>query len=130
MTLKISKALIDNRLIGALDTFRVYSGERGAPASADDPTTGRMLVEFLGCHLEWNSFTSSFEKRSNAPWRSVAIADGQALYFRFSSAAKPEISIQGTVDMGAWGDLFMNNTDLRAGMPQCIDRVFIKQVIE
>ena len=47
MTLKVSKALTDNRLIGALDTFRIYSGELGAPASADDPATGRLLVEFF-----------------------------------------------------------------------------------
>ena len=126
MTLKISKALVDNRLIGALDTFRVYSGERGAPASADDPTTGRLLVEFLECRLEWNPFNSSFEKSSNGPWQSVVIDNGRALYFRFCSTAKPELSIQGTVDVGTWGDLFLTNTALRTGMPQFIDHFSIK----
>lgn len=126
MTLKVSKALTDNRLIGALDTFRIYSDELGAPASADDPETGRLLVEFLKCHLEWSSPTSSFEKSRNDPWQSVAIDNGQARYFRFSSAAKPELSIQGIVDMDPWGDLVYNNTDLRTGMPQSIDYFSIK----
>ena len=130
MTLKVSKALTDNRLIGALDTFRIYSDELGAPASADDPATGRLLVEFLGCRLEWNPFSSSFEKGRNDPWQSVAIDDGEALYFRFSSSEKPELSIQGAVSMDAWGDLLMNNTALRTGMPQFIDRVSIKEVVK
>ena len=130
MTLKASKALTDERLIGALDTFRIYSGELGAPASADDPATGRLLVEFLKCHLEWNPLNSSFEKSRDDPWQSVAIDDGEALYFRFFSTAKPEISIQGAVSMDAWGDLLMNNTALRTGMPQFIDRVSIKEVVK
>ena len=130
MTLKVSKALTNNRLIGALDTFCIYSDECGAPMTADDPITGQLLVEFLKCHLEWNPFNSSFEKSSDNPWQSVAIDDGEARYFRFSSSEKPELSIQGTVSMGAWGDLVMNNTALRTGMPQFIDRVSIKQVIK
>ena len=130
MTLKVSKALTDARLIGALDTFRVYGGEYGEPMTADDPATGRLLVEFLECRIEWNPFGSSFEKSSNGPWQSVAIDDGEALYFRFFSTAKPELSIQGAVSMDAWGDLLMNNTALRTGMPQFIDRVSIKEVVK
>lgn len=124
MTLKPSNALIDKRLIGELDTFRIYSDERKELA-ADDPITG-LLVEFLECRLEWNPFNSSFEKSSDSPWESAAIDDGQARYFRFSSAAKPEISIQGTVTMDARGDLVMRNTALRTGMLQVIDRFSIK----
>ena len=129
MTLKVSKALTDARLIGALDTFRVYSGEHGEPMTADDPATGRLLVEFLECRIEWNPFGSSFEKSSNGPWQSVAIDNGGARYFRFFSTAKPELSIQGTVDMGARGDLIVTNTALSTGMPQFIDLFFIKEAI-
>lgn len=124
MTLKASKALTDKRLIGALDTFCIYSDEKKELA-ADDPITG-LLVEFLGCRLEWNPFSSSFEKSSDGPWQSVAINNGQARYFRFSSAAKPELSIQGIVDMDLRGDLVLRNTALRAGMIQCIDYFSIK----
>ena len=126
MTLKTSKALTDNRLICALDTLRIYSGYNTSPSTADDPPTGHLLVEFLGCRLEWNPFNSSFEKGSDDPWQSVAVDDGRARYFRFSSTANPTILIQGTVTENYGGDLVVNHVDWTTGMVQTIDHFSIK----
>ena len=119
MKLKTSSAVSVFEGMCDLDTLRIYDGEE--PESADDPATGKVLCEIVGCQIKM-----SHEAREwvsvHSPWVGAVKAEGVATYYRLASSDDESRCVQGNLAASGWSikylalgdEVWISNFGIRA----------------
>ena len=94
MKLKTSSAVSVLEGMCDLDTLRIYDGEE--PESADDPATGKVLCEIVGCQIKMSP-TARAWVCVHSPWVGIVKAEGIATYFRFASSGDDSQHVHGSI---------------------------------
>lgn len=125
--------LVTNKLITLLDSgeIRIFSGS--APAGADDPQTGTLLVKIGKASgapndLQFkNTATNGKVSKKAVTWDGVASATGTAGYFRYcastsdpGSTSTTQVRMQGAVATSG-AELNMSSVAISSGATSTID---------